>query len=209
MKQSLQDFRLSLSLKAMLWVGLTGCMGCGKSTVASILKAKGFPVLSADEVVKSLYQEEEVADQIKKEFHLDLGLSKEELIKSLSKNVFKDKEKLYKLEAILHPLVRKRVEEIKEGLDAEIAFYDVPLLFEKNMQGFFDRIICVGLNIKEQEKRIKMRNPDWSDREIQDRMSNQLDINLKEKKSDFYINNDGSLEDLEEKVEVVLNNLKR
>ncbi len=191
----------------MLWVGLTGCMGCGKSTVGDYYKSLGYPVISADEVVKNLYKEKEVLLEIIKAFDLDPGLKSKDLINLLSKTVFKDKEKLSILESILHPKVKERVIELRKNLKTKVAFYDVPLLFEKNMERSFDYIITVGSSKEIQKERIKKRNKKWSEAEIDDRIKNQLSIEYKRVNSDFYISNDSSLDDLKIKSKKVLDRL--
>lgn len=191
----------------MLWVGLTGCMGCGKSTVGDYYKSLGYPVISADEVVKNLYKEKEILLEIIKAFDLDPGLKSKDLINLLSKTVFKDKEKLSILESILHPKVKERVIELRKNLKTKVAFYDVPLLFEKNMERSFDYIITVGSSKEIQKERIKKRNKKWSEAEIDDRIKNQLSIEYKRVNSDFYISNDSSLDDLKIKSKKVLDRL--
>ena len=120
----------------------------------------------------------------------------------LSKIVFSNPDKLKKLESIIHPLVQEAVRQQKNWLkdqDCPWAVYDVPLLFEKNLKNQFDGIILVTSTEQQQFERVKKRNG-WNDEEIQKRLSAQIPISEKIKQSDFVIDNQGTLKDLEKKV---------
>ena len=79
-------------------------------------------------------------------------------------------------------------------------FYDVPLLFEKNMEKSFDLVVMVTCSVENQLKRIKSRN-NWSDEEIQRRLAAQMPVSQKEIKAHVLINNDGDLADLSTEVD--------
>lgn len=181
-------------------------MGCGKSTLSSYYKGLGHFVLSADELIKDLYEDPDVVSEVITAFGFSDDLDGKELIKTLSEQVFKNKEKLGKLENILHPKLRKRVEYLKTNSNALVGFYDVPLLFEKSMESMFDYIICVGLSEEIQVQRIRSRNS-WSEDQIQDRIANQFSISEKKKKSDFYIDNGQTLEDLHRQAKEILSSI--
>lgn len=190
----------------MKWLGLTGGMGCGKSEALNIFKALDLGTVSADQVVHSLYQKEEV----RREVSDTLGIESTNFqLADVAKIVFSDQAKLTLLESVLHPKVRTEIEKIKnefEGKGYKAAIYEVPLLFEKNMEGLFDAIICIGASYDVQFQRIKERN-DWTDAEIQSRLSNQLPLEEKAKRADFYIDNSGSLEELAESCRSILDKI--
>ena len=179
----------------MKWIGLTGGMGCGKSTVLEFFNSQGFGVASADQVVSDLYKRPEVVSEVCK----IIGLSPEDFSKAkIAQLVFSNKEKLHKLESYLHPLVRNEVSSIKKTFEEQnkkIAFYEVPLLFEKNMQSLFEKTLCVGASEAVQKERILKRNS-WSENEIKARLDAQMPLEQKRKHADFYIDNSGSLEEL-------------
>jgi len=199
----------------MIWVGVTGGMGCGKSTVISFFKEQGFSVVSADDVVHDLYLSPEVVREVSSLLNLDFEKNKNSSQISLSKEkiaaaVFSDPNKLKKLEGYLHPLVRKRVETLKRNFsknNEQIAFYEVPLLFEKNMQEGFDHTVCVGADRAVQIQRIQKRNT-WSLEEIERRLESQLPLERKKDLADFYINNSSSLEDLKKSCVNLIGRLK-
>ncbi len=185
----------------MKWIGLTGGMGCGKSTALKLFKELGFGVASADAVVHSLYQKPEVVREVCTALSVqeeDFSLSK------ISEIVFGDESKLKLLEGVIHPLVRNEVERIRKEFKDEglkISFYEVPLLFEKKMEDSFDFTICVGAREKIQIERIQKRNPSWSEQEINARLKAQLSLEEKKEKADFYIDNSGTLKELKSQCE--------
>src|SRR4051794_33615719 len=116
----------------MLWVGITGPMGSGKSTVAHLLRQMGFAVLDADDVARKVLGpgtpgEKEVLKTfgehlVDKQGRLDR--------RALGRVVFRKPVELEKLEKLIHPRVRDEVAQQRERLVASgagAAFYDVPL----------------------------------------------------------------------------------
>src|ERR1035437_1934246 len=147
----------------MLWVGITGPMGSGKSTVAHLLRQMGFEVLDADDVARKVLSpgtpgEAEVlktfGQQLKdRQGHLDR--------RALGRLVFSDAKKLLKLEKIIHPRVKDEIARQRQRLGqkgAQAAFYDVPLLFEKNMREQFDHVLVVSADFSLRKERIKIRS---------------------------------------------------
>jgi dephospho-CoA kinase len=120
----------------------------------------------------------------------------------LGRKVFGDRGRLRQLEDLLHPIVRAEVLARKEQLakaGAVAAFYDVPLLFEKNMESQFNSVLVVSAGLALREKRLHSRSG-LSVEEIAERAKNQLDPAFKEAKASFVIRNDGDLKALEEEV---------
>lgn len=190
----------------MIWVGVTGGIGCGKSTVVSFFQKLGFGLVSADNIVHELYESPGVQEKVCSLLNLDGEFSKD----AVAKAVFGKKEKLKDLESFIHPLVREKTEEKRKKLTetgVEISFYEIPLLFEKNMQDRFDCTICVGADQKIQIERIKNRNS-WSDEEIANRMAAQLPLVEKKERADFYIDNSGGLENLESQCRLTADKIK-
>lgn len=195
----------------MKWIGLTGGLGTGKSTVADILRRRGYPVIDADQIAKEVVAPgtsglrsvlaELGADLLKPDGSLDRG--------KLAQQVFSDREKLEKLETIIHPLVQDRVREIRKALQAQgfqKAFYDVPLLFEKNLSGF-DEILVVTSDPVHQRERLRARNG-WSDEEITRRTAAQWPMDRKVTSADHVIKNDAGLSELEKEVDAYLSKTK-
>lgn len=185
----------------MKWIGLTGGLGCGKSTALKTFKDLGCGVVSADSLVSNLYSKNSIQKNIISLLDLNPETKSSELKNEVSKVVFKSSEKLKKLEEYLHPLVRKESLIQKNILIEEnflVSFYEIPLLFEKNLESTFDKTLCIGAVKNIQIKRIKKRNPDWSLKEIDARINAQWSLQEKKKRADFYIDNSKSLNDLKQ-----------
>jgi dephospho-CoA kinase len=186
------------------WVGLTGGLGTGKSTVAGLLLKLGIPVIDADRLAKQVVEpgSQGLAKVIQVFGPEILSSSKTLDREKMAGLVFSDPKKLKQLEEILHPLVQEEVRHQKKWLmdqHTPWAVYDVPLLFEKKLQAQFDSILLVTCSKEKQWERIRKRNH-WNDQEIQKRVDSQLPLKDKIELSHHILQNDGSLEDLQKKV---------
>ena len=182
-------------------IGLTGGIASGKSTVSKYLAKKGFKVYDADRIAKDISEKKLVQEEIILTFG-DKILDKNGNIdrKKLKEIVFKNKEKLKQLNAIIHPKVIDFYKELKEQNTDEIIIFDVPLLFESGIDKFCDKILVVISDYEIQLDRIVER--DKIDRELASKIiKSQLSNEERIKKADVVIENNSSLEDLFEKVE--------
>lgn len=195
----------------MKWIGITGSIGTGKSTVAQIIRQLGYMVLDADVIAKNqLAKNSQGYQQVLTTFGDEILTTDNEIDKNkLAKIVFNNKVELQKLENIIHPLVQKEIQKIKSEQSAKGAkalFYDVPLLFEKQMQSQFDEVILIAAEEKNQIQRIKTRN-NWSNEEIAKRLSSQMKLEEKRKLSRYVIENDGDLISLQKQIELLLSKI--
>lgn len=191
----------------MKWIGLTGGIATGKSTVADLFRKEQIPVIDADRVAhQALVASSPVFQKLVQEFGKDVVGSDGNIDRALlGKKIFQDKNLRLKLDSIVHPFVREQVAKEKQRLSqqgAMIAIYDVPLLFEKKMQKDFDQIIVVTCDPQVQKSRLMKRNS-LTESEAEQRISSQLPMSEKIKHADFVIENNGSLQDLEQQVEKV------
>lgn len=192
----------------MKWIGLTGGIGTGKSTVAKLLRDSGFEVVDADELAREAVKKNSPGLQaVLKEFGFNIQTKDGVLDRSaMAAVVFNSKENLKRLENIVHPIVRKLADQKRktlEGKGVKVAFYDVPLLFEKNMEPMFDSIVVVASSPENQVARLKNLRG-WSDEEIRKRLDNQLTLQEKIKKAHFTVHNDSSLENLNSEVNALV-----
>ncbi len=189
----------------MLWVGLTGGIASGKTTVADLLRQRSVPIVDADSIAHQALQA--LRPELLQAFGSSILDSSNQVDRNkLGTLVFPDKNKLLKLEGIVHPWVQNRVSQERQSLATrghDLAVYDVPLLFEKNLQDQFDRIIVVYSPRERSLQRLMNRN-NLSLQEATQRMSHQMDIEDKKKKADFIIDNQGHLQDLENQVDQLL-----
>ena len=192
----------------MIWIGLTGEIGCGKSTALKIFQELNCGIESADRIVSELYKKPSVLEKISKDLNLNLTENLDDMKSKISERVFDNSKNLKILESILHPKVQMKALESKHSLEKsgfEVSFYEIPLLFEKNLEDQFDKTVCIGANRSIQIERIKKRNPKWSDEEIQNRLNSQMSLEEKKERSDFYINNSGDLNNLKKQCKNLLN----
>ena len=196
----------------MKWIGLTGGIATGKSTVAAILRDLGRPVVDADVLAREVVRLGSPGlSAIIKAFGQGVLTSTGELDRrKLGQIVFSDFDKRERLESILHPLIQaKRAEERRalERQGCELAFYDVPLLFEKNMEGEFDSTILIYSTRELQEKRLR-ENVKLSDGEIVRRLEAQLPIDQKLKRATHVIRNESSIAELRRQVKELVARLE-
>lgn len=191
----------------MKWLGLTGGIASGKSTVSNLLRSKGVAIVDADEVAKSVVAPGTLGlAQVVQEFGPGVLASDDSLDrKKLGQIVFGDPTKLSRLESILHPMVQDEVARQRHQLAArglKYAVYDVPLLFEKNLQSLFDAIILVYSTPEQQSQRLRDHRG-HSDDEVEKRMNAQISIEEKKQRSDFVVKNDLDLDHLKREVEML------
>ncbi len=187
-------------------------MGSGKSTVAHLLRQMGFEVLDADAVARKVLGPGTAGErEVLRTFGGQLQKRGGRLDRrALGRLVFGDRVKLAKLEAIIHPLVRAEVTEHKNRLAARAvpaAFYDVPLLFEKNMRDQFDLVLVVSAAMDQRVTRLKTRSQ-LTDEEIEERTAHHLPAEVKEAAASAVIRNDAGLPELEVNLRRVLLALK-
>jgi dephospho-CoA kinase len=179
----------------MIWIGLTGPMACGKTTVSNIFKdIFSVPVIDADRIAKQALEPgspifHAVLD------HFGSGIEDEKGAidrKKLGKVVFENSEERQWLESQVHPYVQNNVLELKTQYQLkgfQMAIYDVPLLFEKSLMFQFDTILLVACTKETQIHRAKQRDQ-LAESEILTRINNQLPLSAKIEKSHYIIWND-------------------
>lgn len=188
----------------MLWIGLTGGLASGKSTVTQILRKQGVTVIDADEIAhQALLPNQKTYQQIVSHFGSKI-LNGDQTIdrKKLGALVFAQINECQFLESIVHPYVQAEVFKLKieaEKRNEKIAIYDVPLLFEKNLQDNFDRTLLVSCSYQKQKQRLMQRNQ-FSESDAELRLAAQLPLQQKTQLADDEIQNEGTLVELEQKV---------
>lgn len=190
-------------------IGLTGGIASGKSTVSNFFKELGVEIVDADLVAKEISEKKESVERIKNIFGNDIVDAEGKVIRErLRERVFRNRALLEKLNEIIHPQVIEYFQRKKiENSDNEIMIFDIPLLYETNMDKLCDKVIVVGLEKEKQIERVILR--DGSSRELAQKIiSNQMSLEDKMRRADIVIMNSGSLEDLKEKVIEVYNFLK-
>jgi len=192
----------------MHWLGLTGGIASGKSSVSRIFRELGITVIDADVLARKAVEPGQPAwTQVVSEFGRDIQLPSGELDrKKLGALVFSDEKRRRRLEEIIHPRVREMMLAERERLrsaGAEIAVYDVPLLYEKNLASQFDAVIVVDCLEELQLARLMARDA-LSEDQARARLSAQMPLAEKRRLADYVIENNAGFDELRENVRRVL-----
>ena len=185
----------------MLVVGLTGGIGSGKSLAAQFFAELGALVIDADQLARDAIERgSEGFDQLIATFGdsiLHNGLVDR---RALGELVFRDAEAKKKLEAIIHPIVRKEFEEAVASLENDqILIYEIPLLFETKAMERFDYIVTVEADMQVRKERLLKKGLRKS--EIESRIAAQASREERESIADQVFENDGSEDELLRSVE--------
>ena len=193
----------------MIRVAIVGNIASGKSQVENILLDLGYKVADTDKINHEILNTDiETINEIKNTFSNDDILENNTISREkLGKIVFSNKEKKEQLESILHKRIYEKVEEFfKENKNEKVVFVSIPLLFETKQEKTFDKIIFISADKETRLKRLIERN-NYTKEYALTRINSQMDEEEKIKKSDFVINNNSDLNDLEQSVKNVLNTL--
>ncbi len=177
----------------MVLAALTGNFGMGKSYVLSVFRALGAAILDSDRVVAGLLEQEKVIRRMKGLLG-DGVLDQEGQLnkKAVAEKIFSDRSLKKSVEAYLHPLVLREVDEFVSRLRGKksVVVIEVPLLFEGGYRDKFQKVITVHTTRENALKRLRISG--ISRREAQARMKTQLPVRIKKKHSDFTIDNNGT-----------------
>ncbi|WP_405414359.1 dephospho-CoA kinase [Maribacter sp. Asnod1-A12] len=173
----------------MMIIGLTGGIGSGKSTVATMFKELGVPVYDSDQRAKFLMNTSKVIhDQLVallgKEAFKDGALNRS----YIAGKVFNDAELLAKLNNIVHPVVRQDFIDWSNDQDANYVIQETALLFENKAQELYDEVILVTAPKEVRINRVLDRD-NTTREQVEARMNNQLDDETKLELANYVIEN--------------------
>ena len=203
-------------------IGLTGGIGTGKSTVSQILRNKGFSVIDLDVISHKVIEFPSVVEKIVRNFGKEVLENNENnndgnrtvSREKLAKIIFSDREKRFTLNSIMHPeilrIMHKKILECESKNEKEnkIIFVEIQLLFEVQWEKEFDYILLVAAKRDIQVRRVLERDK-RSEKEAWDIINSQMSLDEKRGKSDFVIENDGNIDDLNRKVDKFLKILEQ
>ena len=195
----------------MLVVGLTGNIGCGKSSLSDIFRAEGIKIIDADIIARQIYEGEKLLSKVYETFGNDIKNEDGSLNrKALGRIVFSDDEKLIQLNKLTHPVIRQKVsDEIEEykSQNEEIVILDAALLVESDYLNFIDKLLVVTCKENIQIERIIARD-NCSIEEALGRIKSQMSQENKVKYADYVIDNSATLSELRKKAFIFMNYIK-
>ncbi|WP_270646474.1 dephospho-CoA kinase [Paeniclostridium hominis] len=195
----------------MLVVGLTGNIGCGKSSLSEILRQNSIDVIDADIISREIMDNKSLLTEIFNSFGEQIKREDGSLDrKKLGSIVFANDEKLIKLNNITHPAIKKeikkRIEDIKAN-NRNIVIVDAALLVEGNFLDLVDKLIVITCDEKTQIDRIVSRD-NFTREEAISRIKSQMSQDEKLKFGDYIIDNSGDMSDLKYKANKLIAYIK-
>jgi dephospho-CoA kinase len=187
-------------------IGLTGGIATGKSTAARLLTERGAILIDLDGIAREVVEPGQPSlARIAERFgqavlNEDGSLNR----KKLGSIIFADPAERKALEQILHPAIRtvmrERMAFHERQTPDRLVVVDVPLLYESQLESYFEQIMVVYVPRDEQLKRLMQRDK-LSEEEAERRLAAQMDIEEKKSRADIVIDNSGSLAHMEQQIE--------
>lgn len=203
---------LSGDLQMTYVLAVTGGIATGKSTADQFFESKNIPIVDCDKIAHDLMKPKNASWQAIKDAFGAEYLNDDQTInrKKLGQLVFGDKTALNRLNQLTHPLIfDKTIQKVKKYQNRDLVILDVPLYFESgwNKRNIANSVLVITLPEAVQIKRLKARNG-LTDQEAKMRIKSQMPLNEKEQLADFVIENTGTIEELENKLEQLLLKIK-
>lgn len=189
-------------------IGLTGGIGSGKSTVAQLFVEEGFPLIDADVIAREVVAAGQPAlQELADVFGVDILEPSGELNRQLlAQRAFVDRETTDKLNAITHPRIQQRTQELFDEYrekDVEAVIYDMPLLVDNGLDGAMDWVIVVDVAAEERIRRVvEYRGLDEED--AQRRVKAQIPDGLRLAAADSVIDNNAAIDNLKPQVDQLI-----
>lgn len=185
----LSDNHSGIHTSLPIKVGLTGGIGCGKTTVLHAFAQLGVPCFVADEVAAHYYQEEDFLMQVRQLFGDAVFDAAGEVDKrAIAAIVFSDKQKLASLNALVHPRVVRDFECWCARQEAPYVIFESAILYEYGFDRMMDCVVCVYLDKEERLQRLQLRDH-ASRQQLEARIRNQQSAEEKMMRADYVVLN--------------------
>ncbi len=188
-------------------IGITGSIATGKSVVTKYLAKKGFPIVDSDRLAQAELDRPETMAALTQHFGEKILENQKINRKALGAIIFGNTEERLFLNSVIHPKVIARIRELTKG-NEETVFVDVPLLYEAKMEDLFDQVIVVYANPANQLKRLMARDH-ISETYARQKISAQMDVEMKISRADHVINNNGSVKETHRQIDDILRRITK
>lgn len=174
----------------MYIVGITGGIGTGKTIVAEIFSAMGYPVYNSDVEAKCIMQTDPVVmEELRSQFGSRVFVNGQIDRQCLANEVFTNPDRLAILNSIVHPAVRVHFNEWRQKQHSDIVFLETAILFESGFNREANRVLLIQSPEELRIKRVMLRDQ-CTREQVVDRMARQWSQEQKAMLADFVINND-------------------
>ena len=188
----------------MLILGLTGGIGCGKSSLSNIFRNLNIPIVDADIISRKIFEDKLLLEKVFVHFGQSIKNDDGTLNrKALGKIVFSDEEKLKELNNLTHPRIREKIISEIEN----IVVLDAAILVESGFLDMVDKLLVVTCKQEVQISRIQKRD-NCSEQEALSRINSQMSQEEKSKYGDYIIDNSGTITELESKAHKFIEYMK-
>ncbi|MDN5785351.1 MAG: dephospho-CoA kinase [Corynebacterium casei] len=189
-------------------IGLTGGIGSGKSTVAQLFVEEGFPLIDADVIAREVVAAGQPAlQELADVFGVDILEPSGELNRQLlAQRAFADRETTDKLNAITHPRIQQRTQELFDAYrekDVEAVIYDMPLLVDNGLDRAMDWVIVVDVAAEERIRRL-VEYRGLEEEDAQRRVKAQIPDGLRLAAADSVIDNNAAIDNLKPQVDQLI-----
>lgn len=185
-------------------IGITGGIGCGKTTVTDLFSDRGVPIIDADIIAREVVLSDTFALQkITEKFSTSILLDDQTLNRSKLRDIiFKSKDHKHWLETLLHPLIRAQINSQLQTASLHYAYVVLssPLMLETDQHSLVNKIVVIDIDPDTQLNRAMHRDSN-SKRQIQRIINAQMARDKRNSHADFVLSNSGSLQELSRAVE--------
>lgn len=175
--------------EGMKKIAITGGIGTGKTYISNYFTQMGIPVFYADEEAKKCYALPEVTETIHSYFGDTVFRNGKIDFKKMAKLVFQDAAKCEIINRLIHPKVMEAFDTWAEQQNTPAVMLESAILYENDLDKFFDMVIVVDAPLEVRLERIKQRNPKLSMKDILTRINAQMPQEEKCKRADMVICN--------------------
>lgn len=184
-----------------LLIGITGNIGSGKSSFCNYLAANGLRIISADVLANQHLEDKDIQSALVTRYSPDIlttSVRDKNVLtinrKLLADKVFISETETNYLNSLIHPLVLQDFQQIAEQSQEKVLCFEVPLLFEANLQDCFDYLILVSASKEMRLDRLEKKGEDRI--KAEKRMMHQIPDSKKRNWVDLVIENDSDLDSL-------------